>query len=245
MAVTVSDEDVARVWDLTTHTLHIDFPVASADDQDDGEHMRSVACATVDGRPVAVIAKDLAVRVWDLTTGAPRATLTGHSGEVSSVACTEVDGRPVAVTAGHDGVRVWDLTSGALYAAFVAALDGEGDSVEALACATVDGRPVAVTTSGNAMLRVWDLAGAAGGTCRTTATPTTSPRWRAASWTAARSPSPPAVTPPCTSGIWPPAPSARPSPGTAAPCGRWPVPPSRAVPWRSRPDGKERYGSGT
>ncbi|MFD8331320.1 caspase family protein [Streptomyces solisilvae] len=163
MAVTVSDEDVARVWDLTTHTLHIDFPVASADDQDDGEHMRSVACATVDGRPVAVIAKDLAVRVWDLATGAPRATLTGHSGEVSSVACTEVDGRPVAVTAAHDGVRVWDLTSGALYAAFVAALDGEGDSVEALACATVDGRPVAVTTSGNAMLRVWDLAGAAGG----------------------------------------------------------------------------------
>jgi WD40 repeat protein len=73
--------------------------------------VRAVACAEVDGVPVAVTAGDDGTgRVWDLRTGAVLTTLTGHDGSVRAVACGEVDGVAVAVTAGDDRTaRVWDL----------------------------------------------------------------------------------------------------------------------------------------
>ncbi|WP_218007549.1 SAV_2336 N-terminal domain-related protein, partial [Nocardia vinacea] len=75
----------------------------------------SVACMTIDDRPVAVTAgHDRMVRVWDLDAELERAVLTGHTDWVIAAACTVVDGRPVAVTTSFDGtVRVWDLRAGA------------------------------------------------------------------------------------------------------------------------------------
>jgi WD40 repeat protein len=79
-----------------------------------------VACTTIDRRPVAVTASDDAtVRVWDLTSGTCRATLTGHDAPVRAVACTVMDGRPVAVTTGRDNtVRMWDLAAHNCFALF-------------------------------------------------------------------------------------------------------------------------------
>jgi WD domain, G-beta repeat len=86
----------------------------------------SVACTTLDGRPVAVTGgDDGTVRVWDLTTSQPYGgPLTSHDSEVLAaafafdlevftVACATLDSGPAVVTGGASGViRVWDLATG-------------------------------------------------------------------------------------------------------------------------------------
>ncbi|MFC8721124.1 caspase family protein [Kitasatospora sp. NPDC057198] len=119
--------------------------------------VEAVACAVLDGRPVAVTGgKDDTVRVWDLTTGQPVGEpLTGHTGSVDAVACTVLDGRPVAVTGSWDNtVRVWDLATGQPVGE---PLTGHTGPVDAVACTVLDERPVAVTGSWDNTVRVWDL----------------------------------------------------------------------------------------
>ena len=57
---------------------------------------------------------DKTVRVWDLTSGAPRGEpLRGHEDWVTSVALGTLEDRPVIASGGLDKtVRVWDLISG-------------------------------------------------------------------------------------------------------------------------------------
>ena len=121
--------------------------------------VQAVACATLDGCPVAVTGgrDDGTVRVWDLARGRPRGgPLAGHTGPVQAVACATLDGRPVAVTGGRDGtVRVWDLASGRPRGG---PLIGHTGPVHAVACTTLDGCPVAVTGGHDGTVRVWDLA---------------------------------------------------------------------------------------
>jgi WD40 repeat protein len=77
----------------------------------------AVACAQLDGRPIAVTSgQDRTVRIWDLTTGIPiSGPLVGHTDSVTAVACTQLDGRPIAVTSGRDHmVQVWDLAGSGL-----------------------------------------------------------------------------------------------------------------------------------
>jgi WD40 repeat protein len=156
IAVTASDDDMVRVWDLATGT-----PIA---EPLTGPTHRVVAVATAvlpDGRPVAVTGSDDAtVRVWDLATYAPLGRpLTGHTGRVRAVACAVLpDGRPVAVTGSDDAtVRVWDLATGTPLGRPLTGHTGRVRAV-AVACAVLpDGRPVAVTGSEDATVRVWDL----------------------------------------------------------------------------------------
>ncbi|MFE7046632.1 hypothetical protein ACFU9X_46980, partial [Streptomyces atratus] len=64
IAVTGSDDETVRVWDLTTGK-QVGEPLTGHD----GEVL-GVATGVVDGRPIAVTGSDDAtVRVWDLTTG--------------------------------------------------------------------------------------------------------------------------------------------------------------------------------
>ncbi|MEU4541224.1 serine/threonine-protein kinase [Streptosporangium sp. NPDC023825] len=129
------------------------------------DDLQSVAIARVDGRSVIVSgANDRTVRLWDLTTRRPLATLTGHTNWVRSVAVTELDGRTIAVSGGDDGtVRRWDLaTRKPVGRPFDAAVP-----VFSLALATLDGEPVVATGGRDGSLRLWDLrTGAAIGKAR-------------------------------------------------------------------------------
>ncbi len=129
------------------------------------DDLQTVAIARVGGRPVIVSgANDRTVRLWDLATRRPLATLTGHTNWVRSVAVTELDGRTIAVSGGDDGtVRRWDLTTREpVGRPFDAAVP-----VFSLALATLDGEPVVVTGGRDGSLRLWDLrTGAAIGKAR-------------------------------------------------------------------------------
>ncbi|MET7301207.1 caspase family protein, partial [Embleya sp. NPDC005575] len=119
--------------------------------------VNAVACATLDGRPVAVTgADDHTVRIWDLTAGVQLGVpLTGHTDWVRAVACATLDGRPVAVTGADDHtVRVWDLRAGVQLGD---PLTGHTGWVRAVAGATLDGRPIAVTGASDNTVRIWDL----------------------------------------------------------------------------------------
>ncbi len=126
----------------------------------------SVACASVNDRPVAVTGgADATVRIWDLITGTPVGEpLTGHTQPIASIACTVLDGRPIAVTGGADtmirgggtAVRIWDLITRTQLGQ---PLDDQSGRVRALACADLDGRAVVVIARGSEPnVQVWDLA---------------------------------------------------------------------------------------
>ncbi|MEV0614134.1 protein kinase [Nonomuraea sp. NPDC050404] len=152
VALTGSDDETARVWDLRTSnetrrlTGHTEW-------------VRSVALDQLDGTPIAITASDDdTARVWDLGTGRsgePR-TLAGHTGDVKGVATVRMGDRHVAITASADGtVRVWDLRSGKQDGR---PLTGHKGPVWAVAAGQVGGRAIAVTTGDDRTVRVWDLA---------------------------------------------------------------------------------------
>jgi WD40 repeat protein len=71
-----------------------------------------VACAVgPDGTWLATTSRDHTARIWDVTTGTLRHTLTGHTDYV--VACTAAPDGSRLATASHDRtVRIWDVATG-------------------------------------------------------------------------------------------------------------------------------------
>ena len=68
-----------------------------------------------DGSLLATASTDGTARVWDVTTGSARNTLTGHDLPVTSVAFSP-DGSLLATAADDHTARVWDVASGAIRA---------------------------------------------------------------------------------------------------------------------------------
>ena len=107
-----------------------------------------------DGALLATASDDGTARVWDVASGAVRATLEGHGGALWGVAFSP-DGALLA-TASDDGTaRVWDVASGAVRAT----LEGHGGGVTAVAFSP-DGALLA-TASADGTARVWDVASGA------------------------------------------------------------------------------------
>jgi WD40 repeat protein len=76
------------------------------------DRIRSVACAEIDGTPIAVTgSSDATVRVWNLREGTQIGQpIAGHIASVRSVACTQISGTPIAITGSEDAtVQFWDL----------------------------------------------------------------------------------------------------------------------------------------
>ncbi|MFI9759943.1 caspase family protein [Streptomyces sp. NPDC051963] len=148
LAVTVSSDRTARVWDL------------SADQPNEGHsgQVDTVAVQQVRGRPLALTGgADGTARLWDLRTreqiGRP---MEGHQGRVLAVALGTVCGRPVAVTGGEDTqVRCWDPVTGR---ASGPALAGHTNVVRCVALGMLDGAAVLVSGSEDGTVRIWQHA---------------------------------------------------------------------------------------
>ncbi|MCC2276014.1 trypsin-like peptidase domain-containing protein [Streptomyces sp. ET3-23] len=104
-----------------------------------------------DGRTLATGSIDRTVRLWDVASGKPLATLKGHTGMVRSVAFSPF-GRTLATGGADRTVRLWDVATGTTRAT----LAGHSGPVQSLAFSP-DGRTLA---SGGAdrTVRLWDVA---------------------------------------------------------------------------------------
>ncbi|WP_202895505.1 AAA-like domain-containing protein, partial [Iningainema tapete] len=139
--VTASDDNTARVWDLSGKQLA----------QLTG-HQRSVISASFspDGQRIVTASSDKTARVWDLS-GKELAQLTGHQDVVYSASFSP-DGQRIVTTSFDDTARVWDLSGKEL-----AQLTGHQDYVIS-ASFSPDGQRI-VTASKDNTARVWDLSG--------------------------------------------------------------------------------------
>ncbi len=111
--------------------------------------VRGVA-VTPDGTRAVSASSDSTLRVWDLASGKPLASLQGHTGQLFGVAVTP-DGTRAVSASGDSTLRVWDLATGKA----LAFLEGHTDVVSGVAV-TPDGT-WAVSASGDSTLRVWPL----------------------------------------------------------------------------------------
>ncbi|WP_406120666.1 caspase family protein [Streptomyces sp. NBC_00989] len=145
LAVTVSNDRTARVWDL------------SADQPNEGHsgQVHAVAVQEIRGSPLALTGgADGTARLWDLRTREQIGrTMEGHQGRVLAVALGTVCGRPVAVTGGEDTrVRCWDPVTGRPTGP---ALAGHTNVVRCVALGMFDGAAVLVSGSEDGTVRIW------------------------------------------------------------------------------------------
>ena len=97
---------------------------------------------STDGRHAVSGGLDGTVQVWDLATGAPQRTLTGHQDRVDAVAVS-ADARRAVSGSGDGIVRVWDLEQGVELASFVS-----DSKITALAATPPCTRVIAGTSNG-------------------------------------------------------------------------------------------------
>jgi WD40 repeat protein len=151
LAVTVSQDRTARMWDLTA-------------DQPEEGHTRPVLAAAfcdVAGRPMAVTGgQDGTARLWDLrtrsTVGSP---MEGHSGQVLAVAFGVANGRTIVATGGSDTtVRLWDAFRGT---ALGPPLTGHTNAVRCMALGELNGEAVVVSGGEDGTVRIWYVASGA------------------------------------------------------------------------------------
>ena len=147
MAVTVSDDQTARVWDITA-------------DQPATGHVKGVLAVTsaeIGGQSLALTGgSDGTARLWDLRSrteiGRP---MEGHAGDVLAVALGSSGGRAIAVTGGSDAtIRLWDPLRGYPLSS---PLEGHTNAVACLCLINIAERPIAVTGSADGTVRLWDI----------------------------------------------------------------------------------------
>ncbi|MBB4711673.1 WD40 repeat protein [Streptomyces luteogriseus] len=135
-----------ELWDLRTGecTLTLEEPGAP----------RAACGLTLDNHPHALVGDQKGtIGLWDLHTGEPVRTLTGHSAAVQTVASMDFDGRPHALTGGEDHtVRLWDLSTGECRLVIETA-----NTTASVRGVTIDGRPHVFVRDHLGHAAVWDL----------------------------------------------------------------------------------------
>lgn len=146
LAVTVSEDRTARIWDLAAEQpaeSHARPVVATA------YHSYRERDLTVTG------SEDGTARIWDMSTGEELGSpMAGHRGQVLAVAVGEVHGSLVVATGGSDTtVRLWEpLRSNAVRNLLV----GHTNAVRCAVFGKLDGQSVLLTGSDDGTVRLWD-----------------------------------------------------------------------------------------
>ncbi|MGW1406408.1 caspase, EACC1-associated type [Streptomyces sp. NPDC002403] len=104
-----------------------------------------------DGKTLATVGDDKAVRLWDVATRKSGAPLIGHTGLIYSVAFSS-DGKTLATGSYDETVRLWDVATGKSSAPLI----GHTDFVYSVAFSP-DGKTLA-TGSNDETVRLWDVA---------------------------------------------------------------------------------------
>jgi hypothetical protein len=148
VALTGSEDWIARIWDAATGTA-LTMLIGHT------KVVTAVALGKAGGRAIALTGSwDQTARIWDAATGTQLATLTGHTRDVTAVAVGKIGGRAVALTGSRDQTaRIWDAATGTE----LVTLDHIGQ-VGAVALGEVGGRAVALTASSDGTARIWDAA---------------------------------------------------------------------------------------
>jgi WD40 repeat protein len=146
LAVTVSADRTARIWDLSTSQ-----PAAGHTDS-----VTSLAFAEIDGQPLALTGDTGGTaRLWDLRSRSEMGhILDGHSEAVRAGALGKLGGRLLAVTAGADTtIRLWDPMRGIS----LRQLRGHTNAVNQVHLASLNGETVLLSASEDGTIRLWDL----------------------------------------------------------------------------------------
>ncbi|MCW5842218.1 MAG: PD40 domain-containing protein [Caldilinea sp.] len=106
-----------------------------------------------DGSKLVAASDDNSVRVWDATTGASLATLTGHTAHVRTPAWSP-DGSKIASGSDDGTVRVWDAATGAS----LATLPSDTSRVMDLAWSPDSSKLASASGDADGIIRVWDAA---------------------------------------------------------------------------------------
>ncbi len=117
--------------------------------QTDNSFVRAIAI-TPDGTKMVSGLGDKSLIVWDMKTGTPLKTLTGHNGSVDAVAVTK-DGKQIVSASTDSTIKIWNIETGENIDTFI----GHQSSIRAIAI-TPDGKNI-VSASHDTTLKVWDL----------------------------------------------------------------------------------------
>lgn len=117
--------------------------------QDNHPLVRAIAI-TPDGTKMVSDSGDKSLIVWDMKTGTPLKTLTGHKGSVEAVAITP-DGKQIISGSTDSTIKIWNIETYENIDTFI----GHQSSIRAIAI-TPDGKNL-VSASSDTTLKVWDL----------------------------------------------------------------------------------------
>lgn len=139
--VTVSDDNTARIWEVSTGTI---LSVLAGHKYDVVDAMFSP-----DGTRLVTASWDNTARVWDTITGKKLSTLFGHTAPVVS-ATFILNGTRVVTASWDNTARVWDAVTGQE----VRMLAGHTDRVVSVAISPNE--TTIVTASWDNTARIWD-----------------------------------------------------------------------------------------
>lgn len=141
----VAGADMLAVWDLATQRCLR---------ATEGEYSRALACAIGPTSMLVASARyDVALTIWDATTGDERAQCRGHAEHAPRIECCAFspDGTLLASGGADKQVRLWDVRTGREVACF----HGHTDLVRACVFSP-DGNTLVTASNDNTVL-VWDV----------------------------------------------------------------------------------------
>jgi WD40 repeat protein/tRNA A-37 threonylcarbamoyl transferase component Bud32 len=143
LIASTSSDRTLRLWDVSTTTCIRDLG--------DAKEQFTAVRFSKDGKLLASAGRlDYVARVWDVSSGSLRCTMSGHTGPIRMV-CFTPDGRTLATSSDDRTIRLWDMRDGRC----IATLGGHTYAVNMLSFSG-DGRLLA-SAGGGGEVKLWDV----------------------------------------------------------------------------------------